>query len=804
MKKADLHVHSKYSGHPSEWLLNKLGVNESYTEPEAVYRSAIARGMDYVTITDHNEIKAAVFLREKYGDRIIIGCESTAYFPEDGCKIHILSYDIDELQFKKIQSRRENIYSLRDYLKTEGIAHSVAHATYDVNNKLTLAHLERLTLLFDVFEGINGARNKLFNETWHKFLKGLTPEIIERLYLEHKIEPFSSDPWVKGFTGGSDDHAGLFIGRTCTVADANNRKEFINAIREKKSTPEGRFNDYRDFAFIIYKVLFDYTKSKGNTGNNLVLQLSELFYEKKNLSLLDSIKFKHLQLKRKKESDEVRKSIFELIELLRNNKDNNIDKKIDLAFGKITDVSDFLVKEFAKAFEADIKSGDFVKLMRTLASAFPAVFLAAPFFTTLTQMHKRKDLLDALLEKHNPHKASKPKKILWFTDTLNDMNGVSVTLRKLACLSGKNGFELKMVCSEPKGNDFGGNIINLPYVCELEIPAYEKATVRIPSFLRSIEILHEYSPDEIYISTPGPVGLFGLAFSKLTGVKTTGVYHTDFAAQAKSLTSTDGLGDVVEMFTKWFYSAMDKILVPTQRYKEILEKRGFEPKKISLFIRGVDTEMFTPEKTSMFRRKFEWEKKGFTLLYTGRISPDKNIEFLADVYRHLNQYYNDISLVLAGEGPYVNDLKSQLSIYNNVHFLGRLKNEELPEIYRSADLFLFPSVTDTFGMSVLEAQACGLPALVTDVGGPREIIKDGLTGFVLKLNVMDWVENIKDLKTMKEKDPEKFNTLKERSRANVIMNYSWEKALNNIFYIRPTKKENNLPEVKQTCLEPGL
>jgi len=189
MAQVDLHVHSKYSNHPSEWFLQRLGASESYTEPEAIYKLARKRGMDFVTVTDHNRIKASLELVKKHPQHCFSGVEATAYFPEDNCKVHILIYGLDREQFAKIQKKRLDIYKLRDYLKKQDLACVVAHATYSVNGKLTLEHLEKLILLFNHFEGRNGSRSTLHNDVLSRVLLGLTQEDIERLQRKHLIEP---------------------------------------------------------------------------------------------------------------------------------------------------------------------------------------------------------------------------------------------------------------------------------------------------------------------------------------------------------------------------------------------------------------------------------------------------------------------------------------------------------------------------------------------------------------------------------------------------------------------------------------
>lgn len=107
------------------------------------------------------------------------------------------------------------------------------------------------------------------------------------------------------------------------------------------------------------------------------------------------------------------------------------------------------------------------------------------------------------------------------------------------------------------------------------------------------------------------------------------------------------------------------------------------------------------------------------MIYTGRISEDKNLDFLISVYRKLLMENPDLNLIMIGDGPYMNTLKTKCSNLNNIFFHGKLDHQALPLSLSGCDIFVFPSNTDTFGMSVLEAQSCGLPAVVSDAGGPN-------------------------------------------------------------------------------------
>jgi len=110
----DLHIHSKFSKRPSQWVLQKIGCPESFSEPLDIYRLARLRGMNRVTITDHNRIEGALEIAHLPGT--FVSEEITTYFPEDHCKIHVLALDITEQQHEDIQKIRENIYELVDYL----------------------------------------------------------------------------------------------------------------------------------------------------------------------------------------------------------------------------------------------------------------------------------------------------------------------------------------------------------------------------------------------------------------------------------------------------------------------------------------------------------------------------------------------------------------------------------------------------------------------------------------------------------------------------------------------------------------
>ncbi len=785
MAKADLHLHSKYSNHPSEWFLQRLGASESYTEPEYIYKTSIEKGMTFVTVTDHNKIDASLSLKELYPERAFTGVEVTTYFPENQCKIHVLVYGLNEKQFDEIQSIRKDIYDLRHYLRREKLTHSVAHATFSVNGKLSFEHLEKLILLFDVFEGINGGRNEINNLIWMKILSNLTPVHIEDLYSKYRIEPFSHESWKKGFTGGSDDHAGMFIGRTFTETEADSIDSFLAKIRAKESYPSGRHNDYQSLAFMFYKIAYDFSKNKQESISTSFLDtLMDYFFGEKNLDLKNKIALKKLKAAGQKNGNKIYMLLHGIIHDMERLKTAPLENKLNLAYQKIAEIADEFFKILLQSIEKDIQKGNFIKIITNLSASIPGIFLSIPFFSTIKIMSDSRKLLSELKEKYLPETENNNKRILWFSDTLNDLNGVSITLRKIRQLAAQKKSDLVVAGSFDSQRDlkeYPQNTLDLPIIFSFQLPGYEQYTLKIPSVLKSLESIYDYKPDEIIISTPGPIGLVGLMAAKLLNIKSVGIYHTDFKLHGLKITKDKSMANFLGSYVKSFYSLQDEILVSSKEYIRILENRGIKSSKMKIFPRGIDTDLFSPNKTEAEEKYKLGFKNGFNLLYSGRISKDKELDFLIEVFSHLSKKTKDINLIITGSGPYFNDLRIKTKEMENIFFTGVVDHKFLHKIYSAADLFVFPSVADTFGMVILEAQSCGLPAIVSDRGGPQEIIINHKTGIIAEAgNLSDWIRKIMFIKDMKDFCLVRYNQMKKLARENVLKIYTWDRVLDEI------------------------
>ncbi|MBN2792928.1 MAG: glycosyltransferase [Desulfuromonadales bacterium] len=775
MAQVDLHVHSKYSNHPSEWFLQRLGASESYTEPETIYQLARKRGMDFVTVTDHNRIKASLELVKKHPKRCFTGVESTAYFPEDNCKVHILIYGLDREQFTKIQKKRLDIYKLRDYLKKQDLACVVAHATYSVNGKLTLDHLEKLILLFNNFEGRNGSRSTLHNDVLSRVLLGLTKEDIKHLQQKHQIEPWGSKPWKKSLTGGSDDHAGFFIAKTSTVAEAKTPEEFLQQLKQGQTQPQGRQNDFQGLTFAIYKIAFDFSQHKSTAfAQSTISDLTGyLFNENKKLSFRDRLRLNKMKSQK---NNAIYQNIVRLIETSRTLNEDDIDARLNLLYDCISDISDQYFRSLLTSLNTNIEEMDIIRIIQGLSSSIPGIFLSIPFFSAFKHMFGERDLIKSLEAQWGKQVCLKPKRILWLTDTLTDLNGVSMTLQTIGKLAEEKGYDIRIMFSltdEQRNSTIPQSTLVTPPLYSFQLPHYEELNINVPSVLRMLKQVYEYNPDEIYISTPGPVGMLGMLIGRMLGTEIKGIYHTDFTMESEAIIAEPAISSMIEQYSKWFFNQFDTLLVPTAEYMQLLKERGYRYRHMEQFKRGLRTEHFKP--LEIPRQACSQAPK---LLYVGRISKDKNLDFLMHTYRQLRTLHTDISLSFAGVGPYLQDLQDDCYDLPEVSFLGRVPYQDLPELYNQHDLFLFPSVTDTFGMVVLEAQACGIPAIVSNVGGPKEIVKHGETGFVLPVeNTQPWVERIDALLKDLSASGEHCRQLGQSARERVVTHYSWDSIL---------------------------
>jgi len=241
-------------------------------------------------------------------------------------------------------------------------------------------------------------------------------------------------------------------------------------------------------------------------------------------------------------------------------------------------------------------------------------------------------------------------------------------------------------------------------------PTYPDIRLSIMPGRRVNQRIREYAPQAIHIATEGPLGMAARAYALRKGLPYTTAYHTRFPEYVHARIRLPL--SVTYRFLRWFHGKAKAIMVPTQVVKNDLEAFGFAPDRVVLWSRGVDLDLFKPGP----EMPNDLTKPIF--LYVGRVAVEKNIDAFLDLDLPGSKW-------VAGAGPELARLKAQ---YPDVRFTGVLGQTELATLYNAADVFIFPSKTDTFGLVLLEALACGCPVAGYPVTGPVDVIGDSPAG----------------------------------------------------------------------------
>ena len=764
MKRCDLHLHSKFSDRSEDWIFRRFGFPDSYTDPRELYLLAKAAGMDFVTITDHNTIEGCLAFASF--DDTFISEQVTTYFPQDTCKISLLVWGLSEGQHAEISCLRENIFDLQAFLQAESIAHAVAHPLYSINGKLSTAHLERLILLFQHFEGINGLRDALLSDLIRHILAQLTPAKLDEFANRHDLAPTHPEPWKKILVGGSDDHGGLFVGTAFTETPAaSTPNDFLDHVWAGRCTAHGEGGTPLALSHGFYNTLSRFIQDrfteKLGPSAGLVEKMFSRFMEG-----LDPTEF---TLKEKAgfiTQGVLSGKIFEFA------KPGNISlwRELSSYFARpevkaklareVADVTEperrtfimanaaceQLAFRFFEKFVHQIQSGNVIESIQAFASITPILVVLAPYIYAFhSQAPSRRWLREICRDFTGAiPRALQNRKRAWFTDTLEDVNGVSTTIRKMAAEAREAGEALVVVTSRGELTVDGLPIKNFKPIGEFELPEYELQKLSFPPILQMLDYIQRENFSEIIISTPGPIGLTALLAGKMLNLETSGIYHTDFPQYIRILTEDSYLESLAWKYMHWFYGQLDTIFVNSEQYRQSWIDRGVDAAKLRILPRGLDTALFTPGRNEPgFWKQFGSDGAGLRLLFVGRVSKEKDLDMLVQAFRNLRQEGVPVQLSIVGHGPYSAALAEMMP---EACFTGYLNGTELARAYASSDIFVFPSTTDTFGNVIIEAQAAGLPVIVSDAGGPRELVSHGVNGLITKaLDVADFTAAIRRL-----------------------------------------------------------
>jgi glycosyltransferase involved in cell wall biosynthesis len=325
-------------------------------------------------------------------------------------------------------------------------------------------------------------------------------------------------------------------------------------------------------------------------------------------------------------------------------------------------------------------------------------------------------------------------------DNLDEVNGIALHTRTLVRTFRRMDKPVYLVgvafhTKKPRMEVPTGSIFMVPGRCSMDLPGYQSIEIAVPRIELLLRLLKKYPLDLIEIETPNPVGLAGLIIGKLLGIKTVSHYRTDLPSYFKILIKSKAGVWWATQWVKTFTRFGGPIIVPSEAFKKKVNQMGVPERRIYKLPRGVALNMFHPDKKSEEAWiKFASGLSGTRIVYMGRISREKNLQLLADAFPRLLEQRPEAGLVVIGDGPYLEEMKQCLSNTDRAVFTGVLRGHDLAGVMASADIMVFPSTTDTFGNTVLEALASGIPSIVSDQGGPQEIIEEGKSGLIFKGN----------------------------------------------------------------------
>lgn len=320
-------------------------------------------------------------------------------------------------------------------------------------------------------------------------------------------------------------------------------------------------------------------------------------------------------------------------------------------------------------------------------------------------------------------------------DNLDEVNGIALHTRTLVRVLHKKGHRVYLVgahfhSKHPRLEAHGGFIYMFEGRFSMGQPGYPESELVVAKIGLLLRFLKRYPIDIIEFQTPGCVSFMTILVAKIVGIKTIMHYRTDMYSYVDLLVKWA----FVRWFTKTFVKAMTHaagpVIVPSLAFAQKVQKDMNIPShRITLVPRGVALNMFHPNKRGVYWSQLIGPQAGLRLLYVGRVSQEKNLDLFKEVVKQLP---SDLpyQLVFVGEGPYLEHLQKYFHSNQQVHFTGVLRGEALAGIYADADCFIFPSLTDTFGNTVLEALASGTPCIVSDKGGPQEIIENRKSGLI--------------------------------------------------------------------------
>jgi glycosyltransferase involved in cell wall biosynthesis/predicted metal-dependent phosphoesterase TrpH len=690
--RVDLHCHSTASQLSRLGVQRSLGLPECATPPREVYELAKRRGMDFVTITDHDTIAGCLELEDR--PDCFVSEELTARFAGEPQAVHVLCYGITVGDHEWLQAHAGDLEACAAYLHESGIACALAHPFFNVAAPLTRRHRRRLAELFPVWEVRNGSRAAELN-------------MPAAVYVD-----------TNGGTGigGSDDHAGVDIGRTFTeVPDARTPEEFLRHLRRGDAEAGGEQGSaakwtHAAMALTTRALVLAESGEEGHSERPdpaAVLKMAE--------RVIGEGSAREGKIATDLGPDDARCLLEawlagmgldlrgrELIAFLQSEEFSHAD-----LYRRARRIHDRRLRAAVERGTAAVVGGD---LQGAIGSLFEAIVPAVPYAPATVFLGAEKAKLRA--------REGSRRRVALIADGIGSMHGVTHTIEQIR-ERGVPGFDVDVIGTDASVDR------RLPAAAELELPFYAGMTLGVPGLPDLVEALADGGYDLVHVTAPGPAGVAATLIGRITGVPLLASHHTELAAYAGMRSGDGGIEAIAAAALGAFYGAAGVVLSPSPAADASLVGLGVEAARIARWERGVDTDRFDPVKADP-----DAYPGAIKVLYAGRLTREKGLDLLAESFLRARDADPRLHLLLAGGGPEEAELSARLG--QHATFLGWLGGEGLARAYASADIFLFASATDTYGQVILEAGASGLPVVAVAEGGPAALIENRHTGLLCR------------------------------------------------------------------------
>ena len=366
-----------------------------------------------------------------------------------------------------------------------------------------------------------------------------------------------------------------------------------------------------------------------------------------------------------------------------------------------------------------------------------------------------------------------------------EVNGVALTLSRLVEGLRARGHCVAVVRPQQHGEERSPrNDPDLSLVRGFPLPGYPAVRLGAPAVARLYRLWSRNRPDAIYVATEGPLGWAAAGAARRLGIPVLSGFHTNFDAYARYYGQA-WLGRPIAYYLRWFHNQTLATIVPSPDLRGELARRGF--RRLQILERGVDTGLFAPARRSA-RLRHAWGvgEDDIVVLYVGRLAPEKNVELAVRAYRAMQESPRVRRFVVVGDGPQGASLQAA---HPDLGFCSVQRGERLAAHYASADVFLFPSETETFGNVTLEAMASGLAVVAYDYAAARRHITDGQTGLLARRgDAASFIERAIRLAS----SPRILDDLRRRARA-AILPFDWQRVVERfedlLLSLRPRREE---------------